>query len=984
MNKKILFLGLLSTFFLIYLGFFASGAGCCINNATMGCQYVASQDNCMTGSVIYLDGQSCSDPCALGCCCNYGSTLGKGRLKYFCISPQTFVSNLNVNVGDDCSCGGNAFTVAGRVERATGGYIGGATVSIPSIQASNTTNLNGFYSFSSVPANSYLQVTAHKNSDGCLPNSAFINLNQDKTDVNIILSCSCNPGDCNITLNAYCNYTSRKWHVYDTSVSSQKTEYCIFCGDKDPADCGGPSQCVNNDMKCPPECTAAKDTDCACSSTSNGVCPPGCEGVDPDCTPYSHTCGDGTITYPYETCEDSPNPGQVSLCSANDCADSRELDACNCRGLSGCGNLILEPGEVCEIGMMCPSGTPCENCQCGPISCTETKMNPNISTSFDAPNKKIIASWALLSSCQASVLSYSVFKCDVSLGSCASKTEGFSYLTDTPVMLVNDLDILQNSEYCYFVRANYMGGLTGESGIRCQKTGSSFCMEPHSKEFCINNIRSYCDSNNNIQPISGGNCNPNKYCVGPDRDGLTQCIDVGLCDLCNGLYGMYSNLDLRVGDEKQYCYADDLGLREVVTGCYLDRTKTLLSSFNYCAKIASCYDYKSEEACTDTDDPCLKNKGCEWEWLNDVVTGLSGICRPVAEELQRCEFCDDSKYNWLSSGCSPRVCSLFGECYYQGKSPSNPTAPTCTKTSTASCLGYINQSSCTGGRPVSVDAGYNTNGTRISGTHTLTVPSNDTLGLGKCFWDTVNTRCRRNADNYPQSNTGLFGYDCAIGDTYCEADFSEPETVILPTTFGVYPANMKILFTTSDNYAAKNIKTYFCISQGSCYPNELASSGVYQKLMTVSGTHTLRYYSEDPSKNLEEVQVLNIIVDAVRPFIDLINPATTDEFPTNQLSVPVQGITSKDSKWVCAKNTRTSQTVCINNCALTSGQQPCFPDTTGIFDLTIPLTSTTNLTQVIFSAEDFAGNTYQNTLLGILLDIEPPSEPNITISGIIS
>ena len=980
-NKKILLLGLLSALFLIYLGFFASGAGCCVS--TIGCHNVSSSLNCSTGNVTFLDGQPCSVPCEPGCCCDYGSNSGQGNLKYFCVSPKTFVSNPNVSIGGGCSCGGNTFTVAGRIERAAGGYIGGATVSIPSIQASNTTNMDGFYSIGNVPANPQLQVTAHKPSEGCLPNSVSINLNQDKADVNIILNCACNPGDCNITLNAVCNYTTSKWHVYNWADLGERREYCIFCGDKDP-ECEGSALCIDNDMKCPPGCIPITDSDCACSSTPNGVCPPGCENVDPDCTPYVATCGNGIITYPYETCEDEPSEGQMSLCNANDCANPQETDACNCRGLSGCGNLILEPSEACEIGMICPGGTPCENCQCGPISCTGTKLNPNISTNFDASNKKIIISWSLLSSCQPSVISYSVFKCDVSQGSCASKSEGFSYFTDTSVMLANDITILQNSEYCYYVKANYLGSLTGESGIACQKTGSSFCMEPHSKEFCISNIRSYCDSSNNIKPISGGDCNPKKYCVGPDRDGNTACIDVGLCDLCNGLYGMYSNLDLRVDEDKLYCYLDDLGLREVVSGCYLDRTKTLFSAFDYCANVATCYDYKSEAACTDSLDPCLKNKGCEWVWLNSNVPALSGICRPKVKELQRCELCDDPAYNWLSTGCAPVVCSLFGECYYQGKSLSKLTAPTCSKRSTASCLGYATQPACTGGKPVSVDAGYDANGTRISGTHLLTTASNDTLRLGKCFWDAVNTRCRRNADNYPQGNAGLFGYDCAIGDIYCEADFSSPETIILPTTFGVYPANMKILFTTSDNYPGKQIKTYFCVSQGDCYPNELASSGVYQKQMTISGAHTLSYYSEDLAKNLEVVKHLTVMVDAERPFIDLTNPATTDTFPTNQLIVPIEGVTSVDSKWVCAKNTKTNQAVCINNCALTGSQQPCFPDTTGIFALTIPVGSTTNLTQVLFSAEDFAGNTYQNTLLGILLDIEPPTEPNITISPIIS
>jgi hypothetical protein len=197
---------------------------------------------------------------------------------------------------------------------------------------------------------------------------------------------------------------------------------------------------------------------------------------------------------------------------------------------------------------------------------------------------------------------------------------------------------------------------------------------------------------------------------------------------------------------------------------------------------------------------------------------------------------------------------------------------------------------------------------------------------------------------------------------------------------------MKVKFSMSDNYPSDKIKTYFCVSSSAavCYPTDVVngSAGFYSKTISSSGTYNLFYYSEDPAKNLEVVKQTLIRVDAERPFIDLTNPANASTFPTNQLSVPVEGITSTDSKYVCAKNTKSGITSCINNCALTGNKTPCFSDRTGIFALTISLGSNTNLTGVVFSAEDYAGNTYSNTLLGILLDIEPPNAPIITVTPV--
>jgi len=278
------------------------------------------------------------------------------------------------------------------------------------------------------------------------------------------------------------------------------------------------------------------------------------------------------------------------------------------------------------------------------------------------------------------------------------------------------------------------------------------------------------------------------------------------------------------------------------------------------------------------------------------------------------------------------------------------------------------------------------NNVRVNGSHALS-PSNDELGLGKCYFDFVNKRCLRNADNVSINYSANTGFDCASNDYYCESDFSNPVTIIIPNSMGLYPADVTIRFAVQDNYPSSKLSTYFCISSTHCYPNNLATNGVYSERIPASGRYYVYYYSVDPAKNLEVVRNITILVDADAPVIDLIDPANASDFVTNQVILTVKGKTTLDAAYVCANNLVTKKTVCINNCAnpaLVNGikKMDCFSDATGIFDLPINLNGTSNVNSardIIFYSEDFVGNKYNNTMYGIIYDIEPPSAPTILI-----
>ena len=979
-NKKfflVFLILLLSIALLALLSGFAS-AGCCVGTGIgSGCE-LDSQGTCTLGTYTPL---SCSVACPQGCCCPFGSSNGIGATNYSCPVQSTFLQDSDIDgLGLPCSCVGETHSVSGRVTTQKGGaVIIGASVSAGG--QSTVSDIDGTYTLTGVPEGSSVLISAEKTSAGCPPNSVLVDLYSDQSGVDISLYCTCNPGTCDAGNDAYCTVDGSPV-FYDLTNSDDLDAYCYLCTSYDPDDCGAAPLCIDNDQKCPVGCTPSTDSDCECSgTTSDGICPsmfcsssPG-PNYDVDCVAPGE-CGDGDVTYPFETCEATPNPGQINLCDAADCVN------CNCVGLSGCGNFILEPslGEECELGTICSDGTPCVNCRCGSTSCSQNDMSLTFSASFDMQDRSIFLSWELPAICPEST--YSLYRCIVADDcDCKNKQTGrFSLVYSGADLDWYDRPVVFSSEYCYYIGARSFYRIngeyyTGESEIICETTGDPQCMNNQGGEFCVDNFRSRCEDNNQINQFE--DCGSG-YCMGPDQNGLTQCLSMGVCDLCNGLYGMFANLnDLKIEVDGREYFCHPGAFRRTVAGCYLDRTKTLFSAFDYCGYLVGCYDYKSEDACTQ--DMC-DIKGCEWIWLDNRNHELGGICRPSDPQLQQCALCDDKEYNWLSPGCSMRVCDLFGEeCTYQGKASLTP----CTSQSTVKCYDYSTESECIGGRAVSVDANYDNNGQRTGGTH-YTVPSNDALGLGKCYWDATNSWCLRNADNYPENNIGAYGDDCNIGDDTCESDFSNPQTQIVDLCHGMQPCSGDVWIgfkVTDDKYAGTDIKTYFKLVPfgQSCYPTERIIGGVYEELVPASGDYTVCFYSEDYAKNLEEIQSITIEVDATPPVIQVTSPSES-EFPTSQTSVAVRGVASLDTSNICTYISGSSAKSCINNCLLTGGVAPCIDETTGDFDIVVTVPAQDALYNILFDAADFSGNEVKGwSLLAIYHNESPLLAPVIII-----
>ncbi|MBN1792686.1 hypothetical protein JW826_03310 [Candidatus Woesearchaeota archaeon] len=937
-------------------------------------------------------GGSCGDlaDCKMGCCCQESKAMRKVEC-----SGSEFNIDSQLTSGASCSCD-ETYTVSGMVKKAGFG-LGGASVSVGSLTTTSSSSGDfGSFSLSGVPGG---KVVVFASKDGCTGNFTISDLQSDRSGIEVNIVCACTPG-CDAANKSYCD-SDRAKHVFDVSNPAQRSEYCMYCADMDEPVCGAYSDCRAGDGACPLGCSASPsdekyDPDCSCNIDSkNGYCPPGCDSsTDADCgVVFKPACGDGFVSYPFETCEKDPAEGQVSFCSAEACTD------CNCVSDEKCGNGRIDAGEQCELGNICVDGSVCMDCRCSE-KCSGSATNPTISAGFDKDTKQVKVSWSLSSACDSLVSSYILMECVKDSSNPCTDVATFSesgrfYRGENEAILL----VSENTQYSFFVKALFVDDRLGFSRIASIKTGSDFCMNrgpADPEEFCIDNKRSMCDSNNNIKVVE--DCTrQDLYCSGPDRNGKTVCELVDACSLCNGLYGMfgiYLNLKVNTGDDLAFC--DPASQGETVSGCYVDKTTSLFPAYKACGYVTSCYDFKSKEACTGADDPCSFNKECEWVPLPSNPA-FGGICRPKNEQMEDCSLCDDPEYNWLGPICTPEVCSLFGTCFYQGVD----NTPTCSSRAVHYCLEYDTQDRCLGfganKASVEVDVLYGENNTRIGGTHAVT-RSGDELGLGKCYWEPWEDgtgKCRRDADGLPVDTKASVGFDCERRDFFCESDFTDPVTSLLPSASGLYPASPKIRYSVSDNYPSDKISTFFCVSQvGSpaCYPDEPGVlSGVDRYFMadklSESGRYNLYYYSADPAKNLELIKSTLIRVDADAPFIELISPRNESEFGTNQPTISVLGRTASDVSYLCANNTALKKATCINSCSKRGVSPPCI-SADGMFNLTVPilasnqqssLSSSNIVRSIVFYAEDFAGNVYSNTMLGVLYDVKPPEAPTIVI-----
>lgn len=478
--------------------------------------------------------------------------------------------------------------------------------------------------------------------------------------------------------------------------------------------------------------------------------------------------------------------------------------------------------------------------------------------------------------------------------------------------------------YCYKVEAYYPeaprpGPPLPDSQFsekECIDTGDEYCFSLR-KQFCTNGPDDFtfipkppthiteCDDLNFF--VNKKDCRDlgeDYICTGPDKNGIATCVHKSECDKCNDPLGIFS-----FNGEILYKYIDEIKGEEVeeilscndqkIKTCYLDYTNTSIDKYYGCENIESCYDYKSGQPCKE--NRCLGEIDCAWEdysLLGETYPEIGfGVCHPIEEELQDCSLCGDDRYNNIFGKCTEPVCDLFGDCYYKGGSSA------CLHKRNITCFNYDNQEDCTGAdnTNVEIDVVWK-NQEKESGTNRVLQESEDIFGFGKCKWAWIDYRqenlCIKDSDDSYESNTNDPVDGCDPFDLSCRRDVISPETTIPYSTL-VKDIDFEVFATDINGIGEENTRdniiTYYqtCVAEGgaykepakpvtgmavsgfggpcsNCYPTTLVieKDGEYRiSEVRGDGRYALCYFSEDNSKNLEEVKYFYVSVDTTPPIV---------------------------------------------------------------------------------------------------------------------
>ena len=594
----------------------------------------------------------------------------------------------------------------------------------------------------------------------------------------------------------------------------------------------------------------------ACSAVEAcalGCC---CSELGGSITPEAQCKGTSLIFHKGET-----NCNQV--CPVPQCNDGLDNDNNGCADFEGGDLGCTSPADSAETGGSCAKEG---------AGCSNPAYVPRLSSLEIIPAKgqrKFLLSWK--DECSETAVSYDVLRCKDS--SCTN----FALVGITNTNSFEDAsgDLLSDAIYTYQVKARYNLQTSNPTITKTASLGSIECLERfNANNFCIhesyyNKYKTYlstnfpsefknfaagvkakfsdkfnkafsCDAANKLVP-EGTSCSSSQICV--VNNNKPSCLSKVTCNYnAANPFGLFYTL--------QDCETDRY--------CFYDRSHSIIDSCFGCDPSMSCYDYKTEEACSR--DNCRVGN-CKWKSLASQI-GV-GYCVNTAEyNCQWCEkkgtassenirafnevfdFCARAKSNALSEGSF--------KCYFRNGKSKNCDDVVCKDYDAEQCSSS----------QIAHDE-FNK----------IKNPSLDECSIKVC--QNINNACAKNADGDNKA-------DCTTSS--CEADYFAPNTTLLPVIkkgivdsliIQIYDRtsiNSSVILKTSQDYA-----TFLCVEpcglQGHPYNASLASRTVIitnlnafdsingNRLLSLNdGTNIIRYYSQDPAKNIEEVK--KILIEA--------------------------------------------------------------------------------------------------------------------------
>ncbi|MBI4896134.1 MAG: hypothetical protein HY832_01145, partial [Candidatus Aenigmarchaeota archaeon] len=670
------------------------------------------------------------------------------------------------------------------------------------------------------------------------------------------------------------------------------------------AACSSGNYCVNGvcQSTSSEECSTGERQYCGVDSTTTCLMYQNCEsGTWGDCTVTS-ACGlePEVCTDAYDQDGDGLNNCDDLDCYKTKCGDSSDTSACGDKG--------YWDGHSAYI---CCSTNNVNDCDgsgdgipdtCGSCACITNPIDPEIdSISYTLGAAQLTVDWSLAcadvkfllrrctgADCPTDTTDYT----DDEIKMAFAETVSSDFIEDA--WEYTDTTVGANQRYCYVVEADYPDGTNTYSSPSCvDDSGDSWCQQMTTSQFCLDDYggmtedltyRVGCTSENKISYIDScrSSYGSDYICTGPYSDGTTSCEYQSDCATCGDPLGLYATLLYGYATYYSSSFSSSTSLCSAIPTCYFDYTTTTIDAYQECASVSSCYDYASESACTgqshaDTDESRTYNNKClqrDCDWIDETSNGIAndGICKEKTSDYASCSACNDAVHNGIFDACTETRCQEFGvdsaSCWLSG------LTNLCTDISSFTCTAYTDATSCRGDYNVMVD---------IGGTNAITTASEDSLGLGLCYWN---------------------GEDCykdANGDGAADAD---QEDMTPPTTTILSPDKMKALNITllardlnADGSEGTGVAAaYYCYTEdgSSCYPDtlvDLDSTGT--GIITLgdgSGAYDFYYYSVDYAENLEVVQHETLNVDKQAPQIVIsyyVSPDTSDPYDNSALTFEV-------------------------------------------------------------------------------------------------
>ncbi len=529
------------------------------------------------------------------------------------------------------------------------------------------------------------------------------------------------------------------------------------------------------------------------------------------------------------------------VCAVPQCNDGVDNDNNGCADFNGGDIGCANSADNTESG---------GGCSAQGAGCSDPNYAPKLSNLEITPikgQKKFLLNWR--DECSQTSISYDISRCT------GNGCTNFEIITTTNTNSFEDAsaELQFDSIYTYKVEAHYSLQSATPTINKSAMLGNIGCLGRQSANpFCLNNIAYSCDTANRLQRLQ--KCAENKVCVIDNN--RASCLDRSNCNYNNANpFGLFYTL--------QGCEANRY--------CFYDKSHSTVNSCFSCDPSMACYDYKTEDACTR--DNC-KIGSCKWKNLASTI-GV-GVCSSTVES--NCKWCNKRgtptlenlrAYNEIFDLCTEQKSDLLSEgefkCYFNNFESKDCSEVTCADYDPEKCSAS----------PITHDEN-----------NKITNPSADKCGIKVC--QRINNKCAKNADGDDKA-------DC--DEQSCETDYFAPNTTMLQVIkkgridsliIQIYD---KTSFKSSASLkASQDYETFLCVEpcaqQGHPYIKSTKSRKIIisglsafdgddgSKILALNeGANVIRYYSQDSSKNLEEVKKITIGVysNSSGPKINAVN-----------------------------------------------------------------------------------------------------------------